>query len=333
MFPIRHHGILSVILSHQGKRGISRKQSPEPSTIRMQATDLPAELTDRIIDFCHDDKGTLSSRALTHSSWLPASHFHLFHTVISLGDRNITLERATQLVTIVRNTPPAVSQRFSSPLPYIKIVEIEPSPTSSLGVQLGDGQYITNAVRHFGSLDSLPPPSVHVSFSLVIPAPGTALITALSFIRDIVTHVKLNNVTFVRSDMMFSFLSSLSQLQYLELSGVGFHENTEYSLPGERTFDGVPLSTLRITMAPTAIVIPSLVRVATSLSHLEDLGIVHYQDIRQEELPRLAESIQGTVRCPRLSAGCYPGEWGEHSRSPAPDTSEQANPFCERSDD
>ena len=87
-----------------------------------------------------------------------------------------------------------------------------------------------------------------------MPAPGTALITALSFIRDIVTQVKLNNVTFVCPVMMFSFLSSLSQLQYLELSGVGFHENTEYSLPGERTFDGVPLSTLRITMAPTAII-------------------------------------------------------------------------------
>lgn len=205
MFPIRHHGILSVILSYQGKRGISRKQSPEPSTIRMQATYLPAELTDRIIDFCHDDKGTLSSCALTHSSWLPASRFHLFHTVISLGDRNITLERASQLVTIVRNTPPAVSQRFSSPLPYIKIVEIKPSLTSSLGVQLGDGQYIANAVRHFGSLDSLPPPSVHMSFSLVMPAPGTALITALSFIRDIV--VEQCNFRSLRHDVFIPFFA------------------------------------------------------------------------------------------------------------------------------
>jgi hypothetical protein len=41
-------------------------------------TRIPAELTDRIIDFLHSDKKTLATCALVCKSWIPSSRFHLF---------------------------------------------------------------------------------------------------------------------------------------------------------------------------------------------------------------------------------------------------------------
>ncbi|KAI1787329.1 hypothetical protein LXA43DRAFT_844823, partial [Ganoderma leucocontextum] len=42
---------------------------------------LPPELTDRVIDFLHDDHLALSSCSLTCSSWLPTSRLHRFRLV------------------------------------------------------------------------------------------------------------------------------------------------------------------------------------------------------------------------------------------------------------
>lgn len=42
---------------------------------------LPSELTDRILDFLHDDRRALASCALTCRGWLPTSRHHLFHTL------------------------------------------------------------------------------------------------------------------------------------------------------------------------------------------------------------------------------------------------------------
>ncbi|EMD32799.1 hypothetical protein CERSUDRAFT_77176 [Gelatoporia subvermispora B] len=42
---------------------------------------LPPELTDRIIDFLHDDLGGLHNCSLTCRSWVAAARLHLFHTV------------------------------------------------------------------------------------------------------------------------------------------------------------------------------------------------------------------------------------------------------------
>jgi hypothetical protein len=41
-------------------------------------TRIPAELTDRIIDFLHSDRQALATCALVCKSWIPSSRFHLF---------------------------------------------------------------------------------------------------------------------------------------------------------------------------------------------------------------------------------------------------------------
>ncbi|OCH94905.1 hypothetical protein OBBRIDRAFT_704440, partial [Obba rivulosa] len=41
----------------------------------------PPELTDRIVDFLHDDTESLKNCSLTCRSWTPASRYHIFRSV------------------------------------------------------------------------------------------------------------------------------------------------------------------------------------------------------------------------------------------------------------
>ncbi|OCH91671.1 hypothetical protein OBBRIDRAFT_512542 [Obba rivulosa] len=48
---------------------------------------LPAELTDRILDFSHDDEDTLKVCSLVCRAWTPSSRFHMFSTLSIDEDR------------------------------------------------------------------------------------------------------------------------------------------------------------------------------------------------------------------------------------------------------
>lgn len=43
---------------------------------------IPSELSDRVIDFLHDDWAALKACSLTCKAWLPASRFHLWNRVV-----------------------------------------------------------------------------------------------------------------------------------------------------------------------------------------------------------------------------------------------------------
>ena len=291
----------------------------------MGSSSIPAELTDRIIDFCHNDKRTLSNCGLTHSSWLAASRFHLFHT-ITTGAHGWT-DREIQLKSIIYKRTFAFLHRRSSVLPYIRTVKIESYRGFDATFGLIDAVNLAHTIHRFCCLENIPDPSVHVNltkFHLFLPASGHTL-QPFTPVSDIVTHVRLLNVTFARPNAIWPFLSSFPRLQCLELEDIGFRPSTESSFPADRIFDGVPLSTVRLTTASMGFVIGCLTRVAGSLSYLHDFGIA-YQDIRQEELPQLAGAIQRRVGCLRFSASCYPGdERVEEWRPSAFDTREQTS--------
>ena len=289
---------------------------------------LPVELTDRIIDFCHNDKRTLSNCALTHSSWLAASRFHLFHAITTTGVYQRT-ERAVQLKSILRRKLFAFLHERPSILPYIRIVKIELSPDSDGGLRLENAVHLAHTIRRFCSGERLPVPAVHVNLSqssqfAFIPDLGHAL-RPFSPVSDIVTQVRLSGVTFSHPNDIWPFLSSFPRLRFLELESVGFKNSRESSFPAEGIFDGVPLSAIRMATASMGFVIRSLIKVAGSLSHLEEFGIA-YQDIRQRELPQLADAIQRRVKFLRFSASCYPDdERGRGWRPSTFDISEQIN--------
>ena len=288
-----------------------------PHMIRVGSSCLPAELADRIIDFCHDHKRTLLSCALTHSSWLPTSRLHLFHTITSFGETRTT--RAVELKSIINNTPISVSRRWPSILAYIKIVKI----ASSRSDRLANATYLAHAIRGFCSSRRLPSPSVHVSLSRFKSSQGVLL----SLLNDTITHVELLNVTFTPGNDVWPFLSSLSRLQHLALSATEANEPSGYDLPTGTAFEGIPLSTLRMTTASMGFVVSSIIKIAGSLPQLEDFGIF-YEDIRQEGLPQLADAIQRTVKCLRFSASCYPGDWRDtESRPSGSDISEKSSPY------
>lgn len=269
----------------------------------MGSLQLPVELTDRIIDFCHDDKRTLSNCALTHSSWLPASHFHLFH-VITL-DAQVDADRANQLKSFIHEK--SLSHRRSSVLSYIRVVKIELLPSSNGVPQLGNTHCITHMIRQLCDSESLPAPSVHVSLAKLSSGPESCIaLSTFPLVGDIVTHVRLADASFADGNDIWPFLSSFPRLQCLELSKIGFDDYSRPALPSERIFDGVPLSKLRITTAFMGFIISSLITIADSLNYLEDFGVT-YQDIRQARLPQLAEVIQSRVRRLRFNASCYPG--------------------------
>lgn len=268
----------------------------------MEPHSLPVELIDRIIDFCHDDKKTLSSCALTHSLWLPASRFHLFHTITSFRPR----ERTNRLKSIISQSRFTRSCRQSTIIRYIGVVEVESLTHLNQEVLLRDSAHLIQEILRFCTLEGLPGPSVHVNIGYFQLGPED-LTSSLSLVCDIVTRVKLRNVISAHPNAIWSFLSSLPKLQCLELLNVGLTHSAKYSLPAEGTFDGIPLSTLRITTASAGFIISSIARVADSLTHLDDFGIA-YQDIRQDNLPQLAKAIQERVKCLRFSASCYSGE-------------------------
>ncbi|OCH87435.1 hypothetical protein OBBRIDRAFT_736158, partial [Obba rivulosa] len=45
-------------------------------------SELPPELTDRVIDFLHDDLNALRSCALVCHAWLSASRYHVFRSLV-----------------------------------------------------------------------------------------------------------------------------------------------------------------------------------------------------------------------------------------------------------
>lgn len=288
----------------------------------------PPELTDRIIDFCHDDKATLSNCALTHSSWLATSRLHLFHTITcTTTGVHEGRSRAIQLASIIHSHK---QPSTSSVIPYIKTVKIDSfvDPTRLSGaVRLRGAVDLACAIRLFCNLKGLPDPSVHATLRGSLGRWDSPSVWPLSLVNDIVTYIKLSKVTFGHPSHVLTFLSSLPRLQYLDLEGVGFFRSEEPRNPTEKTFDGIPLSTIRITTASMGFIIDSLVRVAGSLSYLEDFGIA-YEDIRQEgALLQLADAIQMRVKCLRFTADCYPSyrrrsEW----RPPACDIGEQTSP-------
>jgi len=281
---------------------------------------LPPELTDRIIDFCHHDKRTLSNCALTHSSWLAASRFHLFRTITMTGFHRRT-SRAIQLVSIIRKRSFALSLRQPSIIPYIKTVKIDSLANQDRVVRLRDAVGLTCAIRLFCDRERQPDPSVHVNMSLFL---GSDALRRLLLVSDIVTHVKLSNATLGRPNDVWSFLSSFPRLQHLVLEDIGFIKSTDSKSDflTTRTFNGVPLSTIRITTALEGPIINSLIKVANSLSHLDNFGIVH-KDIIRGALPQLADAIQRRVKRLRFTAGCYPSDGrGDEWRPSAFDISE-----------
>ena len=181
-----------------------------------------------------------------------------------------------------------------------------------------------HTIRQSCNLESLPVPPVHlrlVHFHQYRRGPSHPARTFFP-ISDIVTHIQLSDV---RCSHIWSFLSPFPRLQHLELEAVGPSEDPESSLPLDGIFDGTPLSTMRLATASMGHIICDLIKVAGSLSHLHDFG-VEYQDVRQRELPRLADAIQKRVECLRFSASCHPG-YGVHDqwRPSAFDICEQTN--------
>ncbi|KAJ3552870.1 hypothetical protein NM688_g3927 [Phlebia brevispora] len=67
---------------------------------------LPHELSDRIIDFLHDDRSTLSKVSLVCRSFLPATRYHRFSNLVLVGSR---IERFNQLLDISPNLGAFVS--------------------------------------------------------------------------------------------------------------------------------------------------------------------------------------------------------------------------------
>jgi hypothetical protein len=62
----------------QGKLAFRHKQALSVVVSAPTIVKLPAELMDRIIDFLHSDKRTLSACSLVCKSWVPSSRYHLF---------------------------------------------------------------------------------------------------------------------------------------------------------------------------------------------------------------------------------------------------------------
>jgi len=267
---------------------------------------LPPELTDRIIDFCHNDKATLSNCALTHSSWLATSRLHLFHTISTTGVHERT-SRGYQLMSIVGKRWLTHPHERSPVIPYIKEVKIDTFVDPGGATSLLDAMYLACEIRALCRRVRLEVPSLHVALRRSPNRMYAPPLWSFEEANDMVTRIKLSDVKFDHPNEIWSLLSLLPRLQHLELERIGF-DTEDFGTPAERTFGVIPLLTMRMTTAFMRPVIDSLIKVAGSLPRLKDFGIA-YQDTRHElaMLPQLADAIQTRVKCLRFTADCFPG--------------------------
>lgn len=100
---------------------------------------FPHELSDRVIDFLHDDRLTLSACALTCRSWLPTARYHLWsHTCVLRW-------RLSSFLTLLDASP--------SLGPFITTLELRPSTVPVLAKL--DGAIVSHVLSKLRALKAL----------------------------------------------------------------------------------------------------------------------------------------------------------------------------------
>jgi hypothetical protein len=102
---------------------------------------LPAELTDRAIDYLHSDKGALAACSLVCKTWLPASRYHFFQRI---------------RVTLVNNNVDAFVELLDSPASTffmyaleLQIYPVMPRHDRGERDEPHSARYICNAISHY----------------------------------------------------------------------------------------------------------------------------------------------------------------------------------------
>ena len=273
---------------------------------------LAPKLTDHIIDFLSDDKEALSTCALTHSTWLAASRFHLFDTITIDGDGS-TKDRIEALGLTTGGL-----RVFS----YVRMVKIVSMHSDQPVRQLRDAVSLYQRIQRWLSKSddstSTPDlPTIHLCIGRRHCDLGEdGIRPSLSRISDKVTHLEFSGSVLSRRDDLWPFVSSLPNLRSLEVIGLAFFHLGDKGLPPQPGLKKIPLSNIRIDTMSMGFIIDSLLAYADVLTSLEEFGIF-YEDVRQTALVTVAEAIQRNVKVLRFSAKCHSGTVYERNRRPS----------------
>jgi hypothetical protein len=264
---------------------------------------LAAELTDRIIDFLHDDKQALNACALTHPTWLATSRFHLF-TTITIDGRG----GAKNWI------PTSSSLTGARVLSYIRTVQIASTPDERMSRLESAVSLYQRIQRRLSESDDPTPhlPTVHLCLGRFWKLGEGGTPSALSQISDKVTHLELSNPIILHSDDFWPFVFSFPNLrslevQGLEMRGIAFYDNEEDRPSPQARLKDIPLSKVRMNTVGMGFIIDSLLAYAGVLTSLEEFGVLYEEGAGQTVLVAMAEAIQGNVKVLRLSAKRRPG--------------------------
>jgi hypothetical protein len=278
---------------------------------------LAAELTDRIIDFLHDDKRALDACALTHPTWLTTSRFHLFST-ITLDDRLVDWAATLDLLSGARVLSRIRSVRIVSKSYEQRVDRLQGAVLLYQNIQQGLSE------SKPGSSSDVPTPhlpTIHLRLGQGFNPLQDGILPVLSQISDKVTHLELSRSTLSNRDDLWPFVSSFPNLRSLEARHLAFVYPGNAMAPPPPGLRNIPLSRIRIDTKAMGFIVNSLLEYAGVLTSLEEFGIL-YEDVRQTSLVAMAEAIQGNVKVLRFSAKCHAGtEYERHQRPSAFDIS------------
>jgi hypothetical protein len=259
---------------------------------------LAAELTDRIIDFLHDDKQALNACALTHTTWLTASCFHLFNA-ITLDDDDGIKSRITTLDLLS-------GARALSHIRTVQIVSTSDERMSRLESAVSLYQRIQ---RRLSESDGPTPhlPTVHLRLGKFCEFGEGGIPSVLSRISDKVTDLQLLNPIIQHYDDFWPFVTSFPNLRSLEvrclgLRGIWFYDDKKDRPSPQPRLKDIPLSKIRIDTVDVGFIIDSLLMHAGVLTSLEEFAILYEEYAGLTVLVAMAEAIQGTVKVLKLSA-------------------------------
>jgi len=157
--------------------------------------ELPPELTDRIIDFLHNEPGALATCSLVARSWTPASRYHRFSSVRLISNED--WERFDRLIEI-----------SPSMIHYVR--------GATMDVTSGSSARWLSACTSFTSLE-------HITMYGVISPPWQSEAAAISSVAHRITSFTLNAALMSRYDFwpiirMFPSLVSLRPFETIHVA-------------------------------------------------------------------------------------------------------------------
>ena len=252
--------------------------------------ELPPELTDRIIDFLHDEPKTLAACSLVARSWTIASRYHLFSMVVLINP-----ERRAKFERLIQISPTMIQ--------YIRGVFIDV-----------DGIYSTRWISVCARFTSLQ----HIMMNGVVAPPWRSEAAVISRVARNITSFTLS-LAIVHRDDVWPIIRTFPNL--VSLAYVGAKSVPASAQPLQSSFPShtPQISSISVTTSASWDVLEALADPPYPLISLSNLNIQYAYPGQGRGLQALAQAYGSQISRLRLQIlGRSPRCTSSHPSQPPP---------------